>query len=333
MNRLKNNLTKYILLALLPFFLVGAVVANNATDEDVFAKTALIYKEEEKKLRAAGVYPEWAKWNLEKLENTSGRAMVLWDKNVCQVTIDPVNVKKMWGKNNSDLSLKFVFYHELSHCIYYKNHQLDWHGAGANPKVRSDVFDEIVAMDAFMEPEDRENWYAVSHEAHSDALAIGLLMHSGVSPKDLSFITALREANSFDSSHAVTAAGTWMLTSDWQKKGMSPQAAAARAAAIQMLVTKNFVHVLDFSEEEFKRIIMVNLTSSNHLAQRALQHNKEWSWVGRAPETKGALPGFIMIPWVFTKVKEHNSINYSIDKGEALAYLEQQLAKEKPPIK
>ncbi len=128
----------------------------------------------------------------------------------CRVRIDPESAAVHYP---APAALRFLVYHELSHCEFYRRPGgLFRHAELSGRDAR--LLDDFVLLDALDadDPEDRLNLYPLAHETYADLRAAALLIEEGADREVLRRIAAMRSDASFDRYHATGPALARLMT-------------------------------------------------------------------------------------------------------------------------
>jgi hypothetical protein len=122
----------------------------------------------------------------------------------CLVRIDAEGAAALY---RDAASLRFLVYHELSHCELYRRPGGLFRQAGVGA-AQSRLLDDLVSLDALDadQPEDRLNLFPLAHEAYADLRAAALLLEEGADREVVHRIAAMRAEAVFDRYHATERA-------------------------------------------------------------------------------------------------------------------------------
>jgi hypothetical protein len=118
----------------------------------------------------------------------------------CRVRIDPESAAVQYP---DPAALRFLVYHELSHCEFYRRPGGLFRHAGLSGRDAR-LLDDFVLLDALDadDPEDRLNLFPLAHETYADLRAAALLLEEGAHREVVGRIAAMRSDASFDRYHA-----------------------------------------------------------------------------------------------------------------------------------
>jgi hypothetical protein len=191
-----------VLLLVLPSAIVSAVHRATVAEEsvEVVERARRVSEELAQRGRAFGAVRIEAGRDL----GSTARADFDFVTGECLVRIDAEGAAALY---RDAASLRFLVYHELSHCELYRRPGGLFRQAGLGA-AQSRLLDDFVLLDALDadEPEDRLNLFPLAHEAYADLRAAALLLEEGAHREVVHRIAAMRAEAGFDRYHATERA-------------------------------------------------------------------------------------------------------------------------------
>lgn len=166
--------------------------------------------------------------------------------------------------------LRFVMYHELSHCQLYAAPR-DLKPFPELDEKANRMLSDFVRLE-FFRPDDgsgfKANGYNVYHETYADVKAVGLLLSEGYTREQVMEIVRFRERTpfSFMSSHDNAGVFAQVLDKPWASYGPARLDAEARAIAEVHLRKNIFAHLYSAFVWEHTPFVEVLANSLGHPA-------------------------------------------------------------------